>query len=345
MRWTLGMTAVVIGSLAGPVFGDTFQLIGTLRDFSPQSHPDFQNTYNNQYPLITGMVLRDLGADDKPVLNIQPGGCTSIFVSSSRHDLSNVVLKLSDGTEYKYDGLNQGPTGTFAVPPQHQGKTIVGCWVKAGRNSSGDGPGYGQWVADDADHVNVDAQNKITVTFQHSGGIPTQWRIQSETSFKQWFRSIEGVNQSIPLAITLDNGRSRPGGIYRFEASKHNGMDFFPVDDRLLGNEGRSHNYHFTYEIVSKFVYTPRAERDEDMVLTFSGDDDVWVFINRKLVVDLGGVHPEKYGYVNVDQIAQSIGLEPDKSYDFHFFFAERHTTESNFTLETNMPLMPAQYD
>lgn len=336
------MACTVTGG--GTLHADSFELVGTLRDFS-DAHPDFEDTYNAQYPLILNMVKRDLGSDDKPVLNAVPGGITSISVSSSKFDLSNVVLKLTDGTEYKYDGLHQGHTGTFAVPSQHQGKFIVGCWVKAGTNGSGDGPGYGQWVPDDADHVNKDGGGRITVTFTPTSGIPRQWRIESEGSFKQWFRSIAGVNHSVPHVIKLDNGQNRPGGIYRYEASKHNGRSFFPGDDRFMGNQGRSHNYHFTYEIKTTFNYTPRSERDSDLVLNFSGDDDVWVFINRKLVMDLGGVHGEKYGAVNIDSLAGVLGLQPGKTYDFHFFFAERHTTESNFTLETNLPLAPALYD
>jgi fibro-slime domain-containing protein len=346
MTWKTAMAAAAfVGLTSAGAMGDSFQLMGTLRDFSPTTHPDFQKSYNNQFPLITQMVKPDLGPDDKPVLNYTPAGCKSISVVSSRHDLSNVVLKLDDGTEYKYDNLKQGRSGTFAVPAAHTGKLIIGCWVKAGTNESGQGPGYGQWIADDSDHVNLDAQGKITVTFTQSGGIPAQWRIASESSFKKWFTSVEGINQSIPHAITLSNGQAAPGGIYRFEASKHNGQDFFPIDNQLLGNENRPHNYHFTYEIVSRFLYTDRSTRDTDMVLSFSGDDDVWVFINRKLVVDLGGVHAERYATVNVDQLAQQIGLQPGQQYSFHFFFAERHTTESNFTLETNMPLLPAQYD
>ena len=61
-----------------------------------------------------------------------------IFVTSTK-DLSNVVVEYSDGTVYKYDNLNDGTDGTFG-----NGKDIVRCWIKSGRNDSGDGPGYGE---------------------------------------------------------------------------------------------------------------------------------------------------------------------------------------------------------
>ena len=129
------------------------------------------------------------------------------------------------------------------------------------------------------------------------------------------------------------------------EASKHNGQSFFPIDGQMLGNEGNSHNYHFTYEIHSKFTYTDPASRDTDMVFNFSGDDDVWVYINDALVVDIGGVHGEKHGSVNVDSVASDIGLTPGGTYDFDFFFAERHLTESNFTVETTIQFLSPLYD
>jgi hypothetical protein len=68
---------------------------------------------------------------------------TSVEIVSTK-DLSNVVLEFEDGSHYKFDNLNQGPTGTFQGLGEHAGKTIVGVWVKSGCNQSGDGPGYGE---------------------------------------------------------------------------------------------------------------------------------------------------------------------------------------------------------
>ena len=165
----------------------------------------------------------------------------------------------------------------------------------------------------------------------------------SEESFNQWYRNVDGVNMSTKHSIVLEDADG--DGTYRFEASKHNGQSFFPIDGQMLGNEGNSHNYHFTYEIHSKFTYTDPASRDADMVFNFSGDDDVWVYINDALVVDIGGVHGEKHGSVNVDSVASNIGLTPGGTYDFDFFFAERHLTESNFTIETTIQFLSPLYD
>ena len=69
--------------------------------------------------------------------------CFSILVNSSL-DISNIVLKLADGTELKIEGLSGN---SFSHTTDLE---ILGVWVKAGSNSSGDGPGYGTWFASDA---------------------------------------------------------------------------------------------------------------------------------------------------------------------------------------------------
>jgi len=114
-------------------------------------------------------------------------------------------------------------------------------------------------------------------------------------------------------------------GIYTY-----NNPSFFPIDNMLIGNEGRSHNYHFTFEIHSKFTY------QQGQVFTFTGDDDLWVFINNHLEIDLGGIHGAMSKTVNLDD----LGLTPGTTYNFDIFFAERHTTESNFMIETSIELI-----
>jgi len=144
-----------------------------------------------------------------------------------------------------------------------------------------------------------------------------------KTYFDQWYNDTPLYNQSMLSAITLTE--TSPGsGIYRFQDNT-----FYPIDGLLFGNEGRGHNYHFTYEIHTTFTYQP------GQVFNFTGDDDVWVFINDQLAMDLGGVHAAVSGSINLD----GLGLTSGYVYPFDFFFAERHTTESNMVIETSIPL------
>lgn len=96
-----------------------------------------------------------------------------------------------------------------------------------------------------------------------------------------------------------------------------------------------NHNYGFTMKVQAQFEYVPGQKFE------FFGDDDVWVFINNKLVVDIGGQHHRVNGKVNLDTIGQKTGdtLVPGKTYPFHIFYAERHKVESNFKMRTSIDL------
>lgn len=179
----------------------------------------------------------------------------------------------------------------------------------------------------------------------------TKGMISGPTSFNQWFRDVPGVNVSLPVTITLDNHQDEPGGIYTFAVDKNvphpvtgEPSYFFPIDgqgwhDTAIDKNGDPRNFYFTYEIHTEFTFTPRAEREQDLVFKFTGDDDVWVFINGKLAVDIGGVHGQATASINLDEKAAALGLEEGETYPLDFFFAERHTTESNFRIETTMTL------
>lgn len=143
-------------------------------------------------------------------------------------------------------------------------------------------------------------------------------------NFDMWFRDTP-LNLSQPQDLQLVAAADEPG-LFSFSDDT-----FFPIDAQLLGNEGRGHNFHFTLEASTTFEYRGGE------VFSFSGDDDMWVFINRQLAIDLGGLHSRLSDDVALDEFADVAGLVRGELYPLHFFFAERHTIESHFTIRTSI--------
>ncbi|MHC4909735.1 MAG: fibro-slime domain-containing protein, partial [Planctomycetota bacterium] len=179
-------------------------------------------------------------------------------------------------------------------------------------------------------------------------GVSDQGAIESAESFATWFNDVPGVNLSIPLSIKMIR---QDDGTYVFDDKDDPTYvdlgGFFPLEDQLFGNSGGSpdRNFHFTFELHCEFEYDAAAGQ----VFEFVGDDDVWVFINDKLVIDLGGVHSAENQFVD---LARLPGLEDGETYRLDFFFAERHRTQSNFRIQTNIairsldtPMLTAIFD
>lgn len=161
------------------------------------------------------------------------------------------------------------------------------------------------------------------------GGNPTEPVIRDKASFDQWYRDVEGVN--ISFVKTLELTESPPGsGQYVYDST-----EFFPLaPDEGFGITPANHknqNFLFTTEIHLKFGYVAGQK------FTFVGDDDMWIFINGKLALDLGSMHGPATGVIDFDAQAADLGIVPGQTYTMDIFHAERHTDGSNFHIETNI--------
>ena len=94
-------------------------------------------------------------------------------------------------------------------------------------------------------------------------------------------------------------------------------------------------NGNFTLKGEAQFIY----RNADDLYFTFSGDDDVYLFINNKLALDIGGSHWPVEKTVNLNELSAEYGLEEGQVATFTFFYMERCADASNFSIKTNIEL------
>jgi fibro-slime domain-containing protein len=146
----------------------------------------------------------------------------------------------------------------------------------------------------------------------------------NKANFDQWYRNVDGVNKPFIVYFEVEPN----GAVFTFDSDA-----FFPLDGQGWGNEGfdPDHNFAFTTEVHTKFKYNGGE------TFSFSGDDDVWVFINGKLAIDLGGLHQVQMDSVALDAQAGALGINKGSVYSLDLFHAERHSVASNFRIDTNL--------
>lgn len=133
------------------------------------------------------------------------------------------------------------------------------------------------------------------------------------------------------------------GAIY--EDSNTTSAAFYPLEglgyeqDGLLKKTSaidNSRNGNFTLRGEAQFVYNEA----DNLYFTFKGDDDVYMYINGVLALDLGGAHGSNTKTVNLNELdADKYNLVDGQIATFTFFYMERCSDASTFAIATNMKL------
>ena len=183
----------------------------------------------------------------------------------------------------------------------------------------------------DFNRANADAGTRFVETrldsnfkpvFRPSAGATST----SATGFAWWWTTDvlfdpghpqNAVNQAMAYNLQLTNAFQADPGIFEYSNSA-----FYPIDGQLFGNEAQAHNNFFTYEIHD-FI-----SRQPGDALTFKSSDDLWVFIDGRLVVDMGGIHGLQTATISLDTLMDVDGnpvpMFPGIGYRMDIFYAHR---------------------
>jgi fibro-slime domain-containing protein len=324
------------------------------RDFnfhdSNGGHPDFQPGQNSGYSVVTGLVQDTWDKDKKPVLTTGSAKCVSTDGRTSTActpTQAYIHTSASFAQWYRDDPPSSGPIpGVLRLWDNGNGGFVNRFgpngeqWVGYPTNVKIGGVNYPAWCSG-TDCTDPNCQAPPDGTQCLDDCIPN-----GVTSTDACYAVVQYFDGN-PLFFPIDPPNPKILSDKRMTAGldKQYGWPSYPDEDQIgpaLGltpsgvacddKKGSKwcHNFGFTSEVKYWFKYDAKGTA----TLDFTGDDDVWVFVNGKLAVDLGGWHEPLDGSVTIDATsAAKYGLTDGQVYEIGVFQAERETKGSSFRL------------
>jgi fibro-slime domain-containing protein len=331
----------------------TYSIPATFRDFNahaaPGGHPDFDPGFNS--PGATqGLLSPTLDSEGKPVL---VGPNTNAFM----HGVSDFAkwYRNTQGTNVAIAGsvvLHGGAGGGFSNRwgengEEWRGQSAYGNVVAGGPGTAGGAPGCTLAACDGRPCYDPCTPWGAGVTLACCADNITQQYEGTPLFFP--IDSAPGILDEPRFAGKVPEQYGWPGWPWESDVATMLGVST-PVDTAFAPFPSPTHNFNFTSELTFRLRY----DADVTQAIEIMGDDDIWMFVNGHLAVDLGGWHPPLNGYVsfmggtvtsyaNVDGSPTNpvITTAPDSTFDLvdgevltvKIFHAERQKEGSTFKL------------
>jgi len=266
---------------------------------------DCADVEDDRTEMCLGLAEDQVDAEGKPVFNASRRDGNECDCRYTDWDDTGVLNSVATGNQEGHDVFE-------GMVPIVDSATSFGQWYRDG----------GPVVTTARDLLELESIGGGQYQFSSSDGRTVQDDIDDEVELESGLFPFEDAPASSKLCNLWPYWADWP--------SNCEGTQWSPAENERLDAEGVDRNFYFTSEARYLFFY-----RDSmNATLDFFGDDDVWVFINGHLALDLGGTHERLAGEVEISSdTASDYALQPGNIYEIVVFHADRHPRDSNYQL------------
>ena len=284
----------------------------TFREFD-QALSDYYKTADAQYPLYTGHFQPGGGTDFSDIastLNLFGYNNFNRFMAINNSQRNDDNTGGAEHYAYAYQGLVENATstgnatgepllkGTSTVEPHFNKDFLLGENSKKAK------------LGEVYENVKFPFTKKENL-FNDDTGVDYWYFDSNKTTL--YLKQDSGQNPDSKYFLQTSTDRDRSVNV-NASSGRQNEYGYFPFNETATGGVASTYNYGFGTKLQMDFtltdngmVKTNKTDSNGNPIFTnikffFSGDDDVWVFIDGKLALDVGGAHGKVSGLLEFGQ-------------------------------------------